>query len=44
MVTATIVTQTTSAATPAMPDLAALEMRQHAAWSSGNYAVVAARR
>ncbi len=40
MATATTVTQTTPAATPAMPDLAALKTRQHAAWSSGNYAVV----
>jgi ubiquinone/menaquinone biosynthesis C-methylase UbiE len=40
MATATTVTQTTSAASPAVPDLAALKSRQHAAWSSGNYAVV----
>jgi ubiquinone/menaquinone biosynthesis C-methylase UbiE len=40
MATATTVTQTTSAATPAVPDLAALKARQHAAWSSGNYAIV----
>ncbi len=40
MATATTVTQTTPAPTPAMPDLAALKTRQHAAWSSGNYAVV----
>src|SRR5215813_5325623 len=40
MATATTVTQTTSAAAPAVPDLAALKTRQHAAWSSGNYAVV----
>ena len=40
MATVTTVTQTTSAATPAVPDLAALKARQHAAWSSGNYAIV----
>ena len=40
MAAATTVTQTTSAATPAVPDLAALKARQHAAWSSGNYAIV----
>ena len=34
------VTQITTAATPAAPDLAALKTRQQAAWSSGNYAVV----
>ena len=40
MATATTVTQTTAAATPAVPDLAALKARQHAAWSSGNYAII----
>ena len=40
MATATTVTQTTPVPTPAMPDLAALKTRQHAAWSSGNYAIV----
>jgi ubiquinone/menaquinone biosynthesis C-methylase UbiE len=37
---AIVATQTVSNVTPATPDLAALKTRQHAAWSSGNYAVV----
>ena len=40
MATATTVTQTTSVTPSAAPDLALLKTRQHAAWSSGNYAVV----
>jgi ubiquinone/menaquinone biosynthesis C-methylase UbiE len=38
--TATLATQNTPPATSATPDLAALKMRQQAAWSSGNYAIV----
>src|SRR5258708_39969756 len=42
MTTATITTaqRTYQDATTATPDLAALKIRQQAAWSSGNYAVV----
>jgi ubiquinone/menaquinone biosynthesis C-methylase UbiE len=40
MATATTVTQTTSMTPSAGPDLVGLKTRQHAAWSSGNYAVV----
>ena len=40
MAGATIARQTGNSATPATPDLAALKIRQQAAWSSGNYAVV----
>jgi SAM-dependent methyltransferase len=38
--TSTSVTQVSPPATPATSDLAALKIRQQAAWSSGNYAVV----
>jgi len=40
MAGATIARQTGNSATPAPSDLAALKIRQQAAWSSGNYAVV----
>src|SRR5215204_2209248 len=38
--TSTLATQNAPPATSATPDLAALKIRQQAAWSSGNYAVV----
>jgi ubiquinone/menaquinone biosynthesis C-methylase UbiE len=40
MAGATIARQTGNSATPATPDLAALKIKQQAAWSSGDYAVV----